>query len=107
MLTAEQIKTLSKYEENFGRCIRAGWWKAMTRRELQEVYDVLVAATATRMVFNPGCSACIGELLRVAGCLYFESKKAAETPQISTQSDETINYTSKAGKPAKTRKTKK
>lgn len=107
MFTAEQIKTLSRYEDNFNRVILASWWRAMTSRELREVYDTLVAATGSKLQFNPNCSACVGELLRVTGVLYFESKKAAEMPQISTRSDETINYTSKAGKPVKTRKSKK
>jgi hypothetical protein len=83
--TAEQLKTLSAWEENFRTAIKAKWARNPGRSGIRQIYDIYTKATGDRRRYSDNCSTCILSLLQDAGKLYFQDMETLRERESSSR----------------------
>lgn len=110
-LTPEQMEALVPYEEPLRTMYRSGWARNITTKAFQSLRAIYDAVTGKRNSVSGSCGACIADMLRTLGALYFETRaaedleearKAVRKPARSTRSAGVGKDTGKTAKAAKT-----
>lgn len=97
-LTEEQIKILSKWEDNFNTAVKADWARNPGRAGLQVIHQIFTQATGDTRRLNDNCNHCILSLIQDCGKLYFQEKEEL----INRQNDaKAVELTMEDAKPVK------
>lgn len=112
-LTQEHIAALSEYERFFKTALEARWCSYPGQAALDKMRNIWAEVTGVTYPFRSGCSACILNLVRDIGRLYFAQKDSIavappKTP-VEAQTDPKARKTTakKKSAPKTAKKTKK
>lgn len=97
MMTAEQVKALEPYENNFLTAMRSRYARYPGEVGIKTIHRIYCEVSKTNPRLNTGCSSCIFRLLVDCGKLYFEAKQELEKEQ-------TMQTATAKRKPSKTAK---
>lgn len=73
-LRDEEMRALKPYERNMETAMRAGWASYPGSAALDMMHAIVARETGSRARLNKSCSACVLNLMKEAGRLYFARK---------------------------------
>lgn len=75
MFDDNDLKVLSKYEQQFTTALRAGYARGVLCRDLEAFVKIWEEKSGKPLVLNCGCSACCLSVLKTIGKQYFRDKE--------------------------------